>query len=171
MQHPVTTEFGQGAQQITATLKAVSKINMPKLFFWPNADAGSEEISKIIRTWRRKNLIKNTWFIKNLEHELFFHVLNMTKCLIGNTSAAIREGSFIGVPSVSIGTRQNGRERGKNVVDCDYNWKEIYSKTIKQIKLNRKNLKNKIYGDGKSSKRIRKIIENVKINVQKKLMF
>ena len=171
MQHPVTTEFGQGAQQITATLKAVSKINMPKLFFWPNADAGSEEISKIIRTWRRKNLIKNTWFIKNLEHELFFHVLNMTKCLIGNTSAAIREGSFIGVPSVSIGTRQNGRERGKNVVDCDYNWKEIYSKTIKQIKLNRKNLKSKIYGDGKSSKRIRKIIENVKINVQKKLMF
>ena len=57
MQHPVTTEFGQGAQQITATLKAVSKINMPKLFFWPNADAGSEEISKVIRNEKYKIVI------------------------------------------------------------------------------------------------------------------
>ena len=43
--------------------------------------------------------LKNTWFIKNLEHNLFFHILNKTACLIGNSSAAIREGSFIGVPS------------------------------------------------------------------------
>ena len=58
--------------------------------------------------------------MKNLNHEIFFHILKMTKCLIGNTSAAIREGSFIGVPSVSIGSRQNGRERGLNVINSSY---------------------------------------------------
>ena len=55
----------------------------------------------------------------------FFHILQMTKCLVGNTSAAIREGSFIGVPTVSIGTRQNDRERGKNVLDAKYESADI----------------------------------------------
>ena len=68
---------------------------MPKLIFWPNADAGSEEISTAIREYREKKIIKNAWYVKNLDHELFFQVLKLTKCLVGNTSAAIREGSFM----------------------------------------------------------------------------
>ena len=95
----------------------------------------------------------------------------MTKCLVGNTSAAIREGSFIGVPTVSVGTRQNGRERGKNVINSGYDYKEIYHKTLKQMKLKKKLIKSNIYGDGFASRRIVKILENINVDIQKKLMF
>ena len=33
---------------------------------------------------------------------------------------AIRECSYLGVPAVNIGTRQQGRERGRNVIDVDH---------------------------------------------------
>ena len=48
------------------------------------------------------------------------------KCLIGNSSSAIREGEFMEVPSVNIGTRQNSRLRGNNIFDCDYSEKRNF---------------------------------------------
>ena len=81
----------------------------------------------------------------------------MTKCLVGNTSAAIREGSFIGVPTVSIGTRQNGRERGKNVVNAGYNTEEIYKKILAQMKIKNSLYKSNLYGDGNAASKIVKI--------------
>ena len=151
-------------------LKAISRIDMPKLIFWPNADAGSEEISTAIREYREKKIIKNAWYVKNLDHELFFQVLKLTKCLVGNTSAAIREGSFIGVPSVSIGSRQNGRDRGRNVLDSSYDTNEIYKKIKKQLSI-KGVLKDNIYGRGNASKKIKKILENINVDIQKQLTF
>ena len=74
---------------------------------------------------------------QNLEHEDFFYVLNTTSCLIGNTSAAIREGSFIGAPAVSVGSRQNV-EIGENIINSKPNSKEIYNKVLRQMKLKKK---------------------------------
>src|SRR5688572_190734 len=39
-QHPVTTEYGEGERQITATLKAVRALGLQAIVLWPNADAG-----------------------------------------------------------------------------------------------------------------------------------
>ena len=171
MQYPVTTEYGENHKNMKELLKAVSRIDCPKLIFWPNADAGSDEIASAIREYREKKLITNSWFVKNLNHQLFFYVLNNTKCLVGNTSSAIREGSYIGVPSISVGTRQNGRERSKNIINSKPNSDEIYKKIIKQMKMNKKLFKSKMYGDGFASKRIVKILENVDVKIQKKLLF
>ncbi len=171
MQHPVTTEYKHSERQIEETLKAISKIDLPKLFFWPNPDAGTDKMSSIIRRWREYKKIKNTWFIKNLEHELFFNVLNKTSCLIGNSSSAIREGSYIGVPSVSVGSRQNSRERGKNVINANYNSKDILKKIKKQLKVNRNKLRSNLYGDGNSSEKISKILSNIQVNIQKTLNY
>ena len=171
MQYPVTTEYGENHKNMKELLKAVSRIDCPKLIFWPNADAGSDEIASAIREYREKKLITNSWFVKNLNHQLFFYVLNNTKCLVGNTSSAIREGSYIGVPSISVGTRQNGRERSKNIINSKPNSDEIYKKIIKQMKMNKKLFKSKMYGDGFASKRIVKILENVDVKIQNKLLF
>tara|TARA_B100000965_G_scaffold406839_1_gene449453 strand:- start:21296 stop:22465 length:1170 start_codon:yes stop_codon:yes gene_type:complete len=171
MQYPVTTEYGKNYKNMREILKAVSKIHCPKLIFWPNSDAGSEEISGAIREYREKSLINNAWFVKNLNHEMFFYILDNTKCLIGNTSSAIREGSYIGVPSISVGTRQNGRERSKNVINSRPNAEEIYKKILKQMNSNKKLVKSNMYGDGHASKRIVKILENVSVRIQKKLMY
>ena len=171
MHYPVTTEYGKNYKHMCQILDAIRKINIPKLIFWPNADAGSEEISAAIREYREKKYIQKAWFVKNLDHETFFHVLKMTRCLIGNTSAAIREGSFIGVPTVSIGTRQNGRERGKNVINSKYNTKEIYKKIIFQMKNKNKLVRSTLYGNGNAASKIVKILETIQVNVQKKLSY
>jgi UDP-hydrolysing UDP-N-acetyl-D-glucosamine 2-epimerase len=171
MHYPVTTEYGKNYKHMCQILDAIRKINIPKLIFWPNADAGSEEISAAIREYREKKYIQKAWFVKNLDHETFFHVLKMTKCLIGNTSAAIREGSFIGVPTVSIGTRQNGRERGKNVIDARYNTEEIHKKILFQMKNKKKLAKSSLYGNGNAASKIVRILETIQVNVQKKLTY
>src|SRR4051794_12559534 len=54
MQHPVTTEYGDGFDQMTETLEAVAELGMQALVFWPNVDAGSDDVAKSIRTFRER---------------------------------------------------------------------------------------------------------------------
>ena len=114
-QHPVTTEYGLGEKQITETLKAVKKTNIPAIVLWPNSDAGSEDIARGIRKWREKGFDKNMHFYKNLPVDHYVKLMEKTVCLVGNSSSGIREGAFIGTPVVNIGSRQQMRARGKNV--------------------------------------------------------
>ena len=66
--------------------------------------------------------------------EIYAHLLNKAACIVGNSSSALRDGSFIGTPAVNIGTRQNSRLRSNNVFDVDYKASEIYNAIVKQLK-------------------------------------
>ena len=128
-------------------------------------------ISKVVRQFREKKLLENARLIKNVSIETYVNLLNRCKCLVGNSSSAIREGAFIGVPSVNIGTRQKNRLRGKNIIDCGYEHNELIKKIILQSK--KKQLKSEsIYGNGTAGKKIVKIIKNLKkINPPKTITF
>ena len=63
-QHPVTTEYGEGENQIFSTLNAINNLNIQAIVLWPNSDAGSEDIAKGIRKWREKNIGKKMHFLK-----------------------------------------------------------------------------------------------------------
>lgn len=170
-QHPVTTEYEKSMSQILTTLNAVKKINLPAIVIWPNPDAGSDGISRGIRIFREKNPKLNFFYIKMLEIENYVKLLNLTSCLVGNSSSGIREGSFIGTPCVNIGSRQNDREYGKNVMHADYNEAKIIRTIKKQIKRNKKYQSDKIYGQGNAAKKITKLILKSKPNIQKKLHY
>ncbi|HMS44694.1 MAG TPA: UDP-N-acetylglucosamine 2-epimerase, partial [Alphaproteobacteria bacterium] len=114
MQHPVTTEYKESRLHIEETLKAVAQLNIPTLWFWPNVDAGSDGTSKGIRAFRESGQLKNVHFFKNLPPVEFLKLLKGSLAIIGNSSVAIRECSYLGVPAINIGTRQFGRERGQN---------------------------------------------------------
>ena len=171
MQHPVTTEYESTKNNILHTINAIYKLNKPTIWFWPNIDAGNDVISKEIRKFREKYNPKNILFLKNLSPENFLDVVIKSNCIIGNSSVAIRECSFLGIPAVNIGTRQNGREHGKNVIHTTYNEKKIISAIKFQLK--KKIYKSsKIFGNGSSGKKIVKILENYKFkNLQKKLNY
>jgi UDP-hydrolysing UDP-N-acetyl-D-glucosamine 2-epimerase len=173
MQHPVTTEFGKGREQIRETLMALNQIKMPTIMLWPNADAGSDEISKEIRTFREKYK-PDDWLhlFKNLPMEIFVKLMDMCACMVGNSSSAIREGAIIGVPAVNIGTRQQGRERGRNVLDVDYDREQILEAINSQIKVGKYDA-DYIYGDGKAGERIAKCLAEIdikKISIQKRIL-
>jgi len=172
LQHPVTTEFHENREHINETLMALNELKIPTIMLWPNADAGSDEISKGIRSFRENNRPDWLHVFKNLPMEIFVQLMDKCKVLIGNTSSAIREGGIVGVPVVNIGTRQQGRCRGANVIDVDYKHKEIYNAIKKQIE-HGKYKPNHIYGDGKAGKKIAKILSEIdlnKVDIQKRIL-
>ena len=98
--------------------------------------------------------------------EEFLSLLIRSKVIVGNSSVAIRECSFLGVPAVNIGDRQQGRERGKNVIDVEYDEKSIENAIKFQI--NKKRYKKEyLYGKGNTDVTISKLLENIELNYQK----
>ena len=170
MQHPVTTEYKLAREQVMQTLEAVDKIGMPTLWFWSNVDAGSDGTSNGIRSFREKNKPANMHFFKNMKPTDFLRLLYNCKALIGNSSVGIRECSYLGVPVVNIGTRQNGRERGANVIDVDYDSSEIKGATDFQIKHGRYKF-NKIYGDGSAGEKISQLLARAPLSIEKRLAY
>ena len=170
LQHPVTTEFGSGFAQINATLEAVQKSGMQTIWLWPNVDAGSDDISKGLRMFRERHRDVPLHFFRNFSVEDYARLINQSCCLIGNSSSGIRESAYLGVPSVNIGSRQQRRERGRNVVDVGYDANEIFAAIAKQLEHGRYQ-PDYLYGNGCSSDRIAKLLAEVDVPIQKTLQF
>lgn len=170
MQHPVTTEYKLARKHVEETLYAVRELDVPALWFWPNVDAGSDGTSKGIRSFRENVKADHIHFFKNMLPEEFLQLLMNSKCIIGNSSVAIRECAFLGVPAVNIGSRQQGRERGSNVKDVAYDRAEIM-KAINQHIKGGHTASDKIYGDGKAGERIAELLSSEPLSVEKRLAY
>jgi UDP-hydrolysing UDP-N-acetyl-D-glucosamine 2-epimerase len=170
MQHPVTTEYELARGHVTETLYAVCDVGLPTLWFWPNVDAGSDGSSNGIRTFRERENPSCIRFFKNMTPNDFLRLIQNSSGLVGNSSVGIRECSFLGVPVVNIGSRQAGRERGRNVLDVGYNRTEIIS-AIEHHRRNGRYPNDKLYGDGQAGKRIAKLLAEVPLGVEKKLAY
>ena len=169
-QHPVTTEYGGGERQITDTLLAIQDTRVPALVFWPNADAGSEDVARGIRKFREHQDTSHMHFFKNLPAEAYIQLMRRTACLVGNSSSAIREGAFIGTPAVNIGSRQDMRQRGKNIMDVDHNRGAI-SDAVRQQVVHGSYASEPIYGDGKAGGRIAEILARCEVQIQKRITY
>ena len=170
LQHPVTTEFGKARQHIEETLKAVHHAGVPTYWFWPNVDAGSDGTSKGIRVFREKHKRLNIQFFKNMLPADFLKLLYHSKCIVGNSSVAIRECSFLGVPAINIGSRQTGRDRGKNVLDVGYAEREIFS-AIEHYQTNGKFQPDYLYGNGNAGKKMAELLREIPLTTQKRLTY
>lgn len=169
-QHPVTTEYGDGERQIAETLAAIEQIQMPTIMLWPNVDAGSDDISRGMRKFRERTHPPYIHFYKNFPVEVFVRLMHRAACLVGNSSAHIREGAFMGVPAVNVGTRQTGRERGLNVVDAGYDSTQIAAAVRAQIAHGPYEPEH-LYGDGRAGARIAGILATAELRVQKQIVY
>ena len=170
MQHPVTTEYGTSRAHIEETLEAVYDLKIPTFWFWPNVDAGSDGTSNGIRAFREKRQLDHIHFFKNMEPTDFLKNLKNSVCLIGNSSVGIRECSYLGIPVVNIGSRQDGRERGQNVLDVGYNRNEIKQAILHQ-KSNGHYASDKIYGEGDAGKKIADLLVKTPLTYHKILNY
>lgn len=168
VQHPVSTESSQSGKYFQNTLKAVESFGFQTVLVYPNADAGSKDIIKVIES-NNNNLIKSH---KNLPRKDYLSLLKYASVLVGNSSSGILEAPSFNLPVVNIGSRQYGREMAENVVSVDYNFENIKSAInfVFNDKEFRKKVKNCIspYGDGTAGKQIADILANIEIN--KKLL-
>lgn len=170
MQHPVTTEHNLARRHVTETLKAVYDLRLPALWFWPNVDAGSDGTSRGIRAFRENLQPRNIHFFKNMSPNDFLRLIYNCQCLVGNSSAGVRESSYLGVPTVNIGSRQAGRERGRNILDVEYNQEEIQTAIQQQILAGRYP-SDKIYGDGHAGENIAKVLFEAVLTNSKRLTY
>ena len=96
--------------------------------------------------------------------EGFAHAMAHCRCMIGNSSAGIREAALFGVPVINIGDRQKGRIKAESVIDCEPKVDEIVS-AIKQ--LYNSNFKKKLesvvnpYGNGGAAEKIVNLLKTV----------
>jgi UDP-hydrolysing UDP-N-acetyl-D-glucosamine 2-epimerase len=170
MQHPVTTEYAHAHEQIAPTLEAVHRLEVPVLWFWPNVDAGSDGMSKAIRRFREETKPTHIHFFKNMPPEDFLGLLYSSGCIVGNSSVAIREASFLGVPAVNIGNRQAGRERGPNVLDVAYDGVAV-SEAIRRQLAHGPYASVPLYGDGRAGERIGALLAQVEPRIEKRLTY
>jgi UDP-hydrolysing UDP-N-acetyl-D-glucosamine 2-epimerase len=169
-QHPVTTEYGQGKAQVWETLMALDELRMPTIMLWPTVDAGSDDVASGMRTFREKVKPDYIRFYKNFPIDTYVRLMLLCSCAVGNSSAPIREGAFLGVPAVNIGTRQLGRDRGPNVIDADYDRRSIVAAVRRQLAHGRYP-SDPLYGDGQAAGRIADVLARVPLRVQKRLVF
>ena len=170
MQHPVTTEHASSRAQAQATIDAIEAFDRPTLWFWPNVDAGSDGTSKAIRVAREHGKLAQTHFYKNMRPGDFLAILNNSRGIVGNSSVAVRECAYLGVPAVNIGSRQKGRDRGRNSVDVSHDPKEI-ADAIDYIWSLTERPRDMIYGDGRAGMRIAEVLATVELSIEKMLTY
>ncbi len=172
VQHPVTTEFGGASDQMTATMEALQKFDHQVVVLWPNIDAGSDDISKILRKYTtNKDHGAKLKIFKHIPTEIFVNLLRHATAMVGNSSSGIREACYFGTPVVNVGSRQSARERGSNVTDVGYDRIKIADAIKKQIDHGKYPIE-MIYGDGTAGEQIANILATVKLpDIQKKITY
>jgi UDP-hydrolysing UDP-N-acetyl-D-glucosamine 2-epimerase len=170
MQHPVTTEYEQARAQVEQTLQGVKQFGGPVLWFWPNPDAGSDGTSKGIRMFREREKPENFHLFRNMLPEDFLRLAVHATAIVGNSSVAIRECSYLAVPAVNIGSRQQGRERGANVIDVEHDAREIADAIREHVRRGRPE-SDHLYGDGKAGGRIADCVATTELTIEKRLTY
>jgi UDP-hydrolysing UDP-N-acetyl-D-glucosamine 2-epimerase len=132
-QHSVTTEFDRADTQINSSLVALEKLAMAGVqvvITYPNNDAGGRAMIECIEALAARKIAGIS--VHRSMGRYFYHgVLALCRhpsahvVCAGNSSSGIKETPALGCPAVNIGSRQDGRLRGSNVIDVDYDADQI----------------------------------------------
>lgn len=134
-QHSVTTEFDRAVLQLEPSLAALEELaadGVQVILTYPNNDAGGQQIIERLEEFCQRK-IGNTQVHRSLGRHLYHGVLALAKhdsmhvACVGNSSSGLKETPAFRCPTVNIGSRQEGRLRGMNVVDARYDRQEISS--------------------------------------------
>lgn len=163
-QHPVTTEVDDVVDQIQNSIKALNyankKYGAQTLAIYSNNDAGGKRIIKLLKQSGVK-------IMPHIIYEDYLRLLKVADVLMGNSSTGIHEAPSFGLPTVNIGSRQQFREKGANVVDVDNKEKDIVKaiekslfdkKFINQVKRGKNP-----YDNGDTAKQVVSILETIKL--------
>ncbi len=134
LQHTVTSEIGTIKKNMLQTINAVKELNIQSIIIYGNTDTGSQKITKIIKNSKIKQY-------KTIPYRDYIGLLKHASALVGNSSSGIIEAPYLHVPSINVGTRQDGRLQAESIIDVRYNKNEI-KKAINKCISNPSFLKN-----------------------------
>lgn len=163
--HPVTLEPGKEGAQTDALVAALRRVDRPCVVTAPNADPGQEKIRERLQRFCRGN--PKARFIESAGSEGYFQLMSRAGAMVGNSSSGLLEAPSFRLPVVNVGTRQDGRLRARNVIDCGYDVGGIVRAVRRALspafRRSLRGLKNP-YGDGRAADRIVRRLEAVPLD-------
>jgi UDP-hydrolysing UDP-N-acetyl-D-glucosamine 2-epimerase len=157
--HPVTL-LKDSVAEAAEMLAALERVPNQVIFIYPNADAGSREIIRLFKKFISER--GNAKLLINLEHLTYLSLLSHSGILVGNSSSGVIESTSLGIPTLNIGLRQQGREHAANVIDVPAERRAILAEIKRalspQFRERVRKLENP-YGDGHAAKRIMQVLE------------
>jgi UDP-hydrolysing UDP-N-acetyl-D-glucosamine 2-epimerase len=163
--HPVTLEIEQLETQMNELLAALDEVGMTTVFTYPNADTRSRLVIQMTREYAAAR--PHVQVVVNLGTPGYVSAMRFAAAMVGNSSSGIIEAASFQLPVVNIGSRQQGRARGKNVIDVGYGREEIAA-GIRQalspeFRASLVGLVN-LYGDGHAAERIVRRLKEVELD-------
>jgi UDP-hydrolysing UDP-N-acetyl-D-glucosamine 2-epimerase len=160
--HP-TTIARDTTREADALFDALKAVDVRLLFCYPNADAGGRDLIGRIESFLRD--CDGKVFV-NLEPVVYWSLLQQVEFLLGNSSSGIIEAASFALPAVNVGIRQQGRERGRNVLDAEPDASSILDRIqIARSEKFRQSLQGMAnpYGDGCASQRIVSVLTSLSL--------
>jgi UDP-N-acetylglucosamine 2-epimerase (hydrolysing) len=156
--HPVTTNLKNLQKEANIFFSSLVDSKLNYILIYPNNDLGSQIIlSELLKFKKYKNLK----IFPSIRFEYYLTLLKNSSFIIGNSSSGIMEAPYYGVSTINLGNRQKNRLRSKLIKNIGFS-KKIILETINSVK-NRKISKRKFFGDGKSARKIEKLLSTDKI--------
>lgn len=158
--HPVTKELVRTKEHIKSFIEAMEALKTQALWIGPNIDPG---FTKIIQKVNEKLGWVDGWVgVDNLDHLTYLSLLQYAEMMVGNSSSGVIESVSFNIPSVSVGSRQDGRIKASNTFSCPCETEAILTAIDRAREWNATVGRcDNPYGDGKSSQRIVEVLENV----------
>jgi UDP-N-acetylglucosamine 2-epimerase (non-hydrolysing)/GDP/UDP-N,N'-diacetylbacillosamine 2-epimerase (hydrolysing) len=173
---PVVLRENESIIELKAIMESLKEFNdITIIFTLANADAGGRKINNIIKEYEKEN--DNLFVFQSLGKRRYLSLLNQAKAVIGNSSSGIIEAASFKLPVINVGVRQDGRIHQPNIINVKGNEIEIRNAINKALwdldfRNQLKDIVN-VFGDGTSSKKIVKVLENVELTqefLEKRLM-
>lgn len=109
--HPVTSEADTMGQQAHDLFGALAASGRRFVVIAPNNDPGSEDIFAVL-----DHLPADRFrILPSMRFAHFSELMKNAACMIGNSSAGVREAPFLGTPSLDVGTRQTNRAAARSL--------------------------------------------------------
>jgi UDP-N-acetylglucosamine 2-epimerase (non-hydrolysing)/GDP/UDP-N,N'-diacetylbacillosamine 2-epimerase (hydrolysing) len=161
--HPVTLLRNPTAEA-DAIFTALESLPSQIIFCFPNADTGSHHLTAHIRTFCETH--PNAHLFVNLPAITYWSLLREAAALVGNSSSGIMEAASFACPVVNVGMRQQGRERGPNILDAEPTADSIRAQLAlahqPDFRESLRSMEN-IYGDGHAAERIVAILTTMSL--------
>jgi UDP-N-acetylglucosamine 2-epimerase (hydrolysing) len=126
--HPVTTEINDLKENVTVLTDSLIQSERNFIVIYPNNDHG---VNVIFDAYSCLSDMSNFKLLPSMRFEYFISLMKSADCMVGNSSAGVREAPQLGLRSINIGSRQNGRSSASSVINVKYDKQEILSALAK----------------------------------------
>lgn len=164
--HPVTVEPGQASAQMAALLRVLADQALPVVLTYPNADPGSRDIINAIEMFAAAHP-ERVRAVHNAGTTLYTSLMAHAAAMVGNSSSGLVEAPTFRLPTINIGTRQDGKIKAANVIDCGYDGPAIKAALDQALSPGfRASLADLVnpYGDGRAGPRIAAILSGLTLD-------